>query len=285
MAIQTIAVVGAGQMGAGIAQVAALSGFSVVLNDLEPRFLEKGLESIRGSLAKLAEKGKLTKKQPGATIKRIRTTTQLEECSKADLIVEAIVERADDKKDVFRRLDPAAPASTIFASNTSSIPITELASSTKRADRFIGMHFMNPVPLMQLVEVIRGLETSESTRAAIFDVARRMGKTPIEVRDFPGFAVNRFLVPMLNEAFYAVMNGTASFKDIDAAARLGLNHPMGPFELADFVGLDTCLYVLEVLQRGYGDPRFAPCPLLRQYVQAGRLGRKVGKGVYDYPAK
>jgi 3-hydroxybutyryl-CoA dehydrogenase len=207
------------------------------------------------------------------------------DCAKADLVIEAVVEKADVKKSVFQKLDAAAPAKTIFATNTSSIPITEIAAATKRPDRFIGMHFMNPVPLMQLIEIIRGHETSDETNRVIVELAKKMGKTPVEVKDFPGFATNRILIPFINEAFYALMEGVASAKDIDQCAKLGLNHPMGPFELADFVGLDTCLYVIEVMYQGFGDSKYRPCPLLRQYVQAGRLGKKVGKGVYDYHAK
>ncbi len=284
MPIQTIAVIGAGQMGAGIAQVSAQAGFTVVVHDIEQRFLDRGMDTIRRSLTKLAEKGKLSPKEAEATIARIRTTLRLEDCYKADLVVEAIIERAPEKKDAFRRLDAHLPAHAIIATNTSSIPITELAASTQRPDRFIGMHFMNPVPLMQLVEVIRGLETSDATRTAVFDVAKRLGKTPIEVRDFPGFLVNRLLIPFINEAFYALMEGIATPQDIDRSIKLGLNHPMGPLELADFVGLDTSLYVIEVLYDGFKDPKFRPCPLLRQYVQAGRLGKKVGRGVYEYAA-
>lgn len=285
MAIQSIAVVGAGQMGAGIAQAGAQAGYLVTLNDVEQRFLDKGLDAIRKSLSKFVEKGKLSKADADATLGRIRTTLKLEDCAKADLVVEAVIEKPQVKKDVLHRLDRAAGPKTILATNTSSIPITELAASTQRPDRFIGMHFMNPVPLMQLVEVIRGLETSPATKDIIFEVAKRMGKTPVEVHDFPAFATNRILLPMINEAFYALMEGVASAEDIDRCAKLGLNHPMGPFELADFVGLDTCLYVLEVMHEGFGDPKFRPCPLLRKYVQAGRLGRKTSKGVYEYPPK
>lgn len=285
MNVQTIAVVGAGQMGAGIAQVAAQSGYRVVLNDVEQRFVDRGLETIKKSLGKFLEKGKVTKADHDATLGRISVTARLEDCFKADLVVEAIVEKPELKKDLFRKLDAALPAASIIATNTSSIPITELAAATKRADRFIGMHFMNPVPIMQLIEVIRGLETSEATTKAIFDISKKMGKVPIEVNDFPGFATNRILLPFINEAFFALMEGVASREAIDQCAKLGLNHPMGPLELADFVGLDTCLYVLEVMHAGMGDPKFAPCPLLRKYVQAGRYGRKNGKGVYDYPTK
>jgi 3-hydroxybutyryl-CoA dehydrogenase len=253
-----------------------VSVHNVLLNDVEDRFVQKGLDTIKKSLAKFVEKGKLKQADMDAALGRIKTTTNLLDCAKADLVVEAVVEKADVKKRVFQQLDAAAPASTISASNTSSIPITELAASTMRPDRFIGMHFMNPVPIMQLIEVIRGHETSDATNRAIVDLCKKMGKTPIEVKDFPGFATNRILIPFINEAFYALMEGVASPQDIDACAKLGLNHPMGPFELADFVGLDTCLYVIEVMYQGFGDSK---------YVQAGRLGKKVGKGVYDYPPK
>lgn len=285
MAIQTISVVGAGQMGSGIAQVSAQAGYKVILNDVEPRFIDHGLDTIRKSLGKFVEKGKLSKADHDQVLARIRTTLKVEECAKADLVVEAIIEKPETKKDLFRRLDASAPSHTIFATNTSSIPITELAAVTKRPDRFIGMHFMNPVPIMQLIEVIRGLETSDGTARTIHEVSKKLGKTSIEVQDYPGFLVNRLLLPFINEAFFALMEGLASPKDIDQSIKLGLNHPMGPLELADFVGLDTCLYVLEVLHDGFKDPKFRPCPLLRKYVQAGRLGRKTGKGVYEYPSK
>ncbi|HEX9815733.1 MAG TPA: 3-hydroxybutyryl-CoA dehydrogenase [Candidatus Thermoplasmatota archaeon] len=283
--VQTIAVIGAGQMGSGIAQASAASGHNVILNDVEERFVQKGLETIKKSLSKFVEKGKLSQDEMTKTLGRITTTTNVMDCAKADLVIEAVIEKADVKKAVFQKLDAAAGPKTIFATNTSSIPITEIAAATKRPDRFIGMHFMNPVPLMQLIEIIRGHETSNETNQVIVDLAKKMGKTPVEVKDFPGFATNRILIPFINEAFYALMEGVASAKDIDQCAKLGLNHPMGPFELADFVGLDTCLYVIEVMHQGFGDSKYRPCPLLRQYVQAGRLGKKVGKGVYDYPAK
>lgn len=283
--VQTIAVIGAGQMGSGIAQASAASGHNVILNDVEERFVQKGLETIKKSLSKFVEKGKLAQDEMTKTLGRIKTTTNVMDCAKADLVIEAVIEKADVKKAVFQKLDAAAGPKTIFATNTSSIPITELAAATKRPDRFIGMHFMNPVPLMQLIEIIRGHETSNETNKVIVDLAKKMGKTPVEVKDFPGFATNRILIPFINEAFYALMEGVASAKDIDQCAKLGLNHPMGPFELADFVGLDTCLYVIEVMYQGFGDSKYRPCPLLRQYVQAGRLGKKVGKGVYDYPSK
>lgn len=283
--IQTIAVIGAGQMGSGIAQASAASGHNVILNDVEDRFIQNGLETIKKSLSKFVEKGKLSQDEMNKILGRIHPTKNVLDCAKADLVIEAVIEKADVKKAVFQKLDAAAGPHTIFATNTSSIPITELAAATKRPDRFIGMHFMNPVPLMQLIEIIRGHETSDATNKTIVELAKKMGKTPVEVKDFPAFATNRILVPFINEAFYALMEGVASAKDIDACAKLGLNHPMGPFELADFVGLDTCLYVMEVMHQGFGDSKYRPCPLLRQYVQAGRLGKKVGKGVYEYPTK
>lgn len=282
MDVKTIAVVGAGQMGSGIAQVAAQSGYAVVMRDIEQDFVDRGMKRIKDSLGKFLAKGRLKQDEHDMILARIKPTTDLKDCYGADLVVEAIIEQPKLKKELFADLDKNLPEASIIASNTSSIPITEMASSTRRADRFIGMHFMNPVPIMKLVEVIRGLETSDETTKTIFGVSKKMDKTPIEVNDFPGFATNRILLPFINEAFHALMEGVASARDIDQCAKLGLNHPMGPFELADFVGLDTCLYVLEVMHEGLGDPKFAPSPLLRKYVQAGRLGRKAGKGVYDY---
>jgi 3-hydroxybutyryl-CoA dehydrogenase len=283
MAVQTVAVVGAGQMGSGIAQVCAQAGYQVVLRDVEQRFVDRGLQTIQKSLRKFVEKGKLAASDRDTILSRIRPTVKLEDCYGADLVIEAIIEQPQAKKELFRALDAALAPHAIIASNTSSIPITEMAASTTRPDRFIGMHFMNPVPIMQLIEVIRGLETSDATTASIVEMSRKLGKTAIEVADYPGFATNRILLPFINEAFYAVMEGVATPEAIDQCAKLGLNHPMGPLELADFVGLDTCLYVLEVMHDGFKDPKFRPCPLLRKYVQAGRLGRKVGRGVYDYP--
>lgn len=280
--VDRIAVIGSGQMGSGIAQVSAVAGYTVVMHDVKQEFVDKGLKGIEKGLGKLVEKEKIDEKKRDEALEHIRTTTKLDECADVDLVVEAVTEKADVKKKVFRTLDEAASKHTIFASNTSSIPITELAAATDRPGRFIGMHFMNPVPVMKLVEVIRGLETTDATKDTIFKVTESLGKTPVEVHDFPAFATNRILLPMINEAIFAYMEGVASKEDIDKCAKLGLNHPMGPFELADFVGLDTCLYVLEVLHDGYGDPKFRPCPLLRKMVQAGRLGRKSGRGFYDY---
>ena len=282
MGIGRLGVLGAGQMGAGIAQVAAAAGYEVVVRDIETRFLEKGVAAIAASLGKFVEKGKLTEAQRAATLSRIRTTLAVEDLRNSDVVIEAVVEDAALKKTVFRELDSLCPPRTIFASNTSSISITDLAGATGRPDRFIGMHFFNPVPLMSLVEVVRGLATSDATARAITDLAVSMGKTPVEVRDVAGFVSNRLLMPFVNEAFFAFQEGVAAPKDIDAVARLGFNHPMGPLELADLIGLDTCLAVMEVLHAEFGDPKYRPAPLLREYVRAGRLGRKAGRGVYEY---
>ena len=264
-------------MGSGIAQVVAASGRRVSLHDSDPGAVASGLASMRRSLEKLAAKGG---GDPEATLARVEPTPDL---VPAELMIEAIVEAAAVKEDVFRRADAVLPAEAILASNTSSIPITSLGAATGRADRVVGMHFFNPVPVMALVEVIRGLETSDATAAAIVELARDLGKTPAEVRDFPGFVANRILMPLVNEAAYALMESVAEAEAIDEIAKLGLNHPMGPLALADLIGLDTCVAIMEVLHQGLGHPKYAPCPLLRQYVQAGRLGRKSGRGFYDYP--
>ncbi|GIW34376.1 3-hydroxyacyl-CoA dehydrogenase family protein [Meiothermus sp.] len=285
MEIRKIGVIGAGQMGAGIAQVAAQAGYQVVLRDLETSFLERGLSSIKRSIGKLLEKGKLDQSAHDAALERIKTTTQLADLKDCDLIVEAIVEDEPTKLELFRELDSIVKSEAILASNTSSIPITRLASATRRPERFIGMHFMNPVPLMELVEVIRGYLTDQATTQAVLDAARRMGKTPVEVNDYPGFVSNRVLLPMLNEAIQCVMEGVATPEAIDQVMKLGMNHPMGPLTLADFIGLDTCLSIMEVLHRGLGDDKYRPSPLLRKMVQAGLLGRKSGRGFYRYDEK
>ncbi len=277
MELEHVLVVGAGQMGGGIAQVVAASGRRVSLHDTAPGAVERGLGTIGKSLAKLAAKGGA---DPDEVLARVEPVDEL---VPADLMIEAVVEDAGVKEEIFRRADAALPPQAILASNTSSIPITSLGAVTGRPDRVIGMHFFNPVPVLKLVEVIRGLETSDETAAAITRLAGDLGKTPAEARDFPGFVSNRILMPFINEAAYAVLEGVAEPEAIDTIAKLGFAHPLGPLALADLIGLDTCVAIMEVLQKGLGDPKYAPCPLLRQYVQAGRLGRKSGRGFYIYP--
>jgi 3-hydroxybutyryl-CoA dehydrogenase len=275
-------VIGAGQMGAGIAQVAAVAGFDVVLRDVEERFLQRGMAGIQKSLDKLVEKNKLEPSAAQAAFGRIKTTTSLEDFATCDLVVEAILENKAIKLELFGALGRIVKPSGILASNTSSIPITELASASGRAEQFIGMHFMNPVPLMALVEVIRGHLTSDATTAFVIKTAQTMGKTPVQCNDFPGFVSNRILMPMLNEAIQCVMEGVATPEAIDQIMKLGMNHPMGPLTLADFIGLDTCLAIMEVLHQGLGDDKYRPSPLLRKMVQAGLLGKKSGRGFYSY---
>jgi len=282
MVIERMAVVGAGQMGSGIAQVAAQAGVEVVLADATPELARKGLERIAAALAKVVEKGKMSPGDRTALLGRVKAAEELEDCARAQLLVEAIVESEGPKKELFRKADALLAPEAILASNTSSISITALAASTRRPERFIGMHFMNPPPVMQLIEIIRGLQTSEATYKAILDLAKRFGKTTVTSRDRPGFIVNRILIPLLNEACFALDEGLASPEDIDTAVKLGLNHPMGPLTLADFVGLDTCLSIAEVLHRELGDDKYRPAPILRQYVAAGWLGRKTGRGFYTY---
>jgi 3-hydroxybutyryl-CoA dehydrogenase len=271
-----VVVVGAGQMGGGIAQVVAASGRRVSLHDPYPGATERALESMRRSLAKLAEKGGSA---PDEVLARVAPVDDL---VPADLMIEAVIEDEQTKLDVFRRADAALPADAILASNTSSIPITTLAAATKRPAQVIGMHFFNPVPVLRLVEVIRAVQTSDETAASIVALARELGKEPAEARDFPGFVSNRILMPFINEAAYALMEGVAEPEAIDTIAKLGFAHPLGPLALADLIGLDTCVAIMEVLHRGLGNPKYAPCPLLRQYVAAGRLGRKSGRGFYAY---
>jgi 3-hydroxybutyryl-CoA dehydrogenase len=271
-----VLVVGAGQMGGGIAQVVAASGRRVSLHDAAPGATERGLATMRRSLEKLAEKGGA---EPDEVLARVEAAADL---VPADLLIEAVIEDADVKQDVFRRADELFPPEAVLASNTSSIPINSLAAVTSRPARVIGMHFFNPVPVLKLVEVVRGLETSDETAAAIVALAEDLGKTPAEARDLPGFVSNRILMPFINEAAYALLEGVAEPEAIDTIAKLGFAHPMGPLALADLIGLDTCVAIMEVLHEGLGDPKYAPCPLLRQYVQAGRLGRKSGRGFYAY---
>ena len=284
MEIRSVGVVGAGQMGGGIAHVAAASGIPVVLVDVEDRFLEKARATIEKNLDREVAKSKRTAEEKAGALGRLETTTRLEALSGCDAVVEAVVENETVKKELFSRLDRIARPGAILASNTSSISITRLAAATGRPETFIGMHFMNPVPVMQLVEVIRGIATSDATATAVDALARRMGKTPILCNDYPGFVSNRVLMPMLNEAIETLREGVATREAIDGIMKLGMNHPMGPLQLADFIGLDTCLSILRVLHEGFGDPRYRPSPLLVRMVDAGWLGKKSGKGFYEYPA-
>ena len=276
---ETVCVVGAGQMGSGIAQVAAVAGYDVTLVDVAPKQLDRARSGIEGSLAKLVEKGRVEPDAAEAALGRIQTAG---EPGPADLAIEAATEDVDLKLRIFADLDRAAGDGAVLASNTSSIPITRLAAVTSRPERVVGMHFMNPVPLMPLVELIRGLETSDEAAAAVRAAAERMGKTVAEARDFPGFIANRILLPMINEAVYCLMEGVGDRESIDTVMKLGMSHPLGPLQLADLIGLDTCLAIMEVLHDGLGDSKYRPCPLLRSYVEAGRLGRKSGRGFYEY---
>jgi len=280
--IKAVGVIGAGTMGNGIAQVFAQSGFSVILVDVAQPLLDRARGSIEKSLGKFVEKGNLSANDRDATLGRLATTTAIDQLSDADYVVEAIVEQAEAKRALFTSLDAITRPEVILASNTSSISITLIAAATKRPDKVLGMHFMNPVPLMPLVEMIRGQVTSAETMRAASDLCVALGKTPIEAADYPGFIANRILMPMINEAIYAVMEGVGTAEAIDAVMRLGMNHPMGPLTLADFIGLDVCLAILNVLHEGLGDPKYRPCPLLRRMVAAGLLGRKSGQGFYTY---
>jgi 3-hydroxybutyryl-CoA dehydrogenase len=280
--IQTVGVVGAGTMGNGIAQVFAQAGFRVQLVDVAQPMLDRATQTIEKSLVKFVEKGRLTAAARDAALGRLATGTSLELLADADLVVEAIVERAATKQELFAKLDALTGSHAILASNTSSISITLLGAATKRPDKVLGMHFMNPVPLMALVEVIRGQATADDTVAAIAALCGRLGKTAVEAADYPGFIANRILMPMINEAIFAVMEGVGTPDSIDTVMKLGMNHPMGPLTLADFIGLDICLAILTVLHEGLGDPKYRPCPLLRRMVAAGHLGRKSGRGFYVY---
>jgi len=282
MDVQKVMVVGAGQMGSGIAQVCAMAGYDVFLHDLKEAYVERGLATITKNLTRQVEKGKMTEEEKANILQRIAPSGDLQHASAIDLVIEAVVENMEVKTSLFAQLDEIAPPHAILATNTSSLPITEIAAATKRPEKVIGMHFMNPVPVMKLVEIIRGLATAPEVYETIEAMTRKLNKVPVEVNDFPGFISNRILMPMINEATYALYEGVATKEAIDEVMKLGMNHPMGPLTLADFIGLDTCLYIMETLHEGFGDDKYRPCPLLRKYVKAGWLGRKTGKGFYTY---
>lgn len=282
MAIQNVMVIGAGQMGSGIAQVCAQAGFNVKLNDMKQEAYDRGLANITKNLSRNVEKGRMTEDEKLAVLGRITPSLDLKDAYDIDIVIEAAVENMEIKHSIFKTLDEVAPKHAILATNTSSLPITEIAAATNRPEQVIGMHFMNPVPVMKLVEIIRGLATSDEVYKTVEEMTVKLSKTPVEVNDFPGFVSNRILMPMINEAIFTLQEGVATKEAIDDIMRMGMNHPMGPLELADFIGLDTCLYIMEVLHEGFGDSKYRPSPLLRQYVKAGWLGKKTGRGFYEY---
>lgn len=282
MDVKTFGVIGAGQMGNGITQVAAMSGVNIIMNDIAPQFVEKGMKTITKNLDRNVEKGKMTKEEKDAIVSRIKGSVELKDMASADFVVEAATERQDLKFQIFKGLDEICKPEVILATNTSSIPIGRIASQTRRPDKVIGMHFMNPVPVMKLVEVIRGLATSEETFKTTWDLSLKFGKTPALANDYPGFIANRILIPMINEAIYCLYHSVGTKEDIDTVMKLGANHPMGPLALADLIGLDTCLAIMETLHDGFKDSKYRPCPLLRKYVEAGWLGKKTGRGFYEY---
>ena len=282
MGIKKVMVIGAGQMGSGIAQVCAQAGYEVYLNDIKEESYVRGISGITNNLSRNVEKGRMTEDEKTATLVRITKSLDLEDASKVDIVIEAAVENMEIKQSIFKKLDTIAPPHAILASNTSSLPITEIAAVTNRPEKVIGMHFMNPVPVMKLVEIIRGLATTDDVYKVVEQMTKKLAKVPVEVNDFPGFVANRILMPMINEAIYTLYEGVATIESIDEVMKLGMNHPMGPLQLADFIGLDTCLYIMETLHEGFGDSKYRPCPLLRKYVKAGWLGKKSGRGFYAY---
>ncbi|MEK5176441.1 3-hydroxybutyryl-CoA dehydrogenase [Heyndrickxia sp. FSL W8-0496] len=282
MEIKSVMIIGAGQMGSGIAQVCAQAGYTVYLNDLKEEFIEKGMAVISKNLTRQVEKGRMTEEEKNEILSKFIHSTTLQDSQNVDIVIEAAVENMEIKSKIFKELNVYAPTHAILASNTSSLPITEIAAATSRPEKVIGMHFMNPVPVMKLVEIIRGLATADEVYQAVEDMTKTLKKVPVEVNDFPGFVSNRVLMPMINEAIFTLYEGVATKEAIDEVMKLGMNHPMGPLTLADFIGLDTCLYIMETLHEGFGDDKYRPCPLLRKYVKAGWLGKKSGRGFYIY---